>query len=108
MRSRAPLILQEVIGRFRLHGDQLSFKPEVMARESRRVQEKNGTISRAGWIRGRYLSLRLNARNPRVAPGEEDRQDPLHPAGLSGRTGARMPDQDHAPVSSVRPSSGKG
>ena len=61
----APLILQEVIGRFRLHGDQLSFRPEVMAHESRRVQEKNGTISRAGWIRGRYLSLRLNARNPR-------------------------------------------
>ena len=61
----APLILQEVIGRFRLHGDQLSFRPEVMARESRRVQEKNGTVSRAGWIRGRYLSLRLNARNPR-------------------------------------------
>ena len=61
----APLILQEVIGRFRLHGDQLSFRPEVMARESRRVQEKNGTVSRAGWVRGRYLSLRLNARNPR-------------------------------------------
>ena len=60
-----PLILKEVIGRFRLHGDQLSFKPEVMARESRRVQEKNGTITRMGWMRGKVLSLRLNARNPR-------------------------------------------
>lgn len=60
-----PLILKEVIGRFRLHGDQLSFKPEVMARESRRVQEKNGTISRMGWVRGKILSLRLNARNPK-------------------------------------------
>jgi glycosyltransferase involved in cell wall biosynthesis len=60
-----PLILKDVIGRFRLHGDQLSFKPDVMARESRRVQEKNGTVSRAGWVRGKYLSLRLNARNPR-------------------------------------------
>lgn len=60
-----PLILKDVIGRFRLHGDQLSFNPDVMERESRRVQEKNGTISRAGWVRGRYLSLRLNARNPR-------------------------------------------
>lgn len=60
-----PLILKDVIGRFRLHGDQLSFKPEVMARESRRVQEKNGTVSRLGWVRGKYLSLRLNARNPR-------------------------------------------
>lgn len=60
-----PVILKEVIGRFRLHGDQLSFKPEVMARESRRVQEKNGTIDRMGWVRGKVLSLRLNARNPR-------------------------------------------
>jgi glycosyltransferase involved in cell wall biosynthesis len=60
-----PLILGDVIGRFRLHGDQLSFKPDVMALESRRVQEKNGTVSRAGWVRGKYLSLRLNARNPR-------------------------------------------
>ncbi len=60
-----PLILNDVIGRFRLHGDQLSFKPDVMARESRMVQEKNGTVSRAGWVRGKYLSLRLNARNPR-------------------------------------------
>ncbi len=60
-----PLILKDVIGRFRLHGDQLSFNPGVMAAESRRVQEKNGTVSRAGWVRGKYLSLRLNARNPR-------------------------------------------
>lgn len=60
-----PLILKDVIGRFRLHGDQLSFKPDVMERESRRVQEKNGSISRAGWVRGKYLSLRLNARNPK-------------------------------------------
>jgi glycosyltransferase involved in cell wall biosynthesis len=60
-----PLILKEIVGRFRLHGDQLSFKPEVMARESRRVQEKNGTLDRMSWVRGKILSLRLNARNPR-------------------------------------------
>ncbi len=60
-----PLMLKDVIGRFRLHGDQLSFNPEVMARESRMVQAKNGTVSRSGWMRGKYLSLRLNARNPR-------------------------------------------
>jgi glycosyltransferase involved in cell wall biosynthesis len=60
-----PLILKDVIGRFRLHGAQLSFRPEIMARESRMVQEKNGTVSRAGWVRGKFLSLRLNARNPR-------------------------------------------
>ena len=64
-RDSKPLILRETLGRFRLHGEQLSFKPDVMARESRRVQEKNGTADRMGWVRGRLLSLRLNARNPR-------------------------------------------
>jgi glycosyltransferase involved in cell wall biosynthesis len=64
-RGAEPLILQRTLGRFRLHGDQLSFKPDVMARESRRVQEKNGTADRIGWVRGKLLSLRLNARNPR-------------------------------------------
>lgn len=64
-RASKPLILPGTLGRFRLHGEQLSFKPEVMARESRRVQEKNGGVDRMGWARGRLLSLRLNARNPR-------------------------------------------
>ena len=67
-RARAlakPLILRETLGRFRLHGDQLSFDPEVMARESRRVQQKNGSIDRRGWVWGKLLSLRLNLRNPR-------------------------------------------
>jgi len=59
----APLILDRVTGRFRLHGDQLSFDPDVMFRESRRVQEKNGRVDRLGWVAGRYLSLRLNLRN---------------------------------------------
>jgi glycosyltransferase involved in cell wall biosynthesis len=63
-RASEPLILHRTLGRFRLHGEQLSFKPEVMARESRRVQEKNGTVDRIGWVRGKLLSLRLNARNP--------------------------------------------
>lgn len=67
-RARAaskPLILRETLGRFRLHGDQLSFNPEVMALESKRVQSKNGSIDRVGWFWGRFLSLRLNLRNPR-------------------------------------------
>jgi glycosyltransferase involved in cell wall biosynthesis len=64
-RVAEPLILPRTLGRFRLHGAQLSFDPEVMARESRRVQEKNGTVDRLGWVRGKLLSLRLNARNPR-------------------------------------------
>jgi glycosyltransferase involved in cell wall biosynthesis len=67
-RARAkarPLIIKQTLGRFRLHGEQLSFKPEVMIRESRRVREKNGKSDLTGWVLGRFLSLRLNARNPR-------------------------------------------
>jgi hypothetical protein len=29
------------------------------------VQEKNGAVDRMSWLRGKYLSLRLNGRNPR-------------------------------------------
>ena len=61
----APLIISDTLGRFRLHGDQLSYQPEVMARESARVREKNGERDRWAWVRGRALSLRVNARNPR-------------------------------------------
>lgn len=67
-RARAlakPMIVRDTLGRFRLHGEQLSFKPEVMTRESRMVQEKNGTVDRRGWAWGKLLSLRLNLRNPR-------------------------------------------
>lgn len=60
-----PLIISDTLGRFRLHGDQLSYSPEIMARESARVREKNGGADRWTWLRGRYLSLRVNARNPR-------------------------------------------
>ena len=60
-----PLIISDTLGRFRLHGDQLSYSPEIMARESARVRDKNGGADRWTWIRGRYLSLRVNARNPR-------------------------------------------
>jgi glycosyltransferase involved in cell wall biosynthesis len=60
-----PLIISDTLGRFRLHGDQLSYKPEVMARESAMVREKNGEPDQWAWVRGRYLSLRVNARNPR-------------------------------------------
>lgn len=60
-----PLILDEVLGRFRLHGAQLSFNPEIMARESRMVQEQNGGLGFGSFLRGKLLSLRLNAMNPR-------------------------------------------
>jgi glycosyltransferase involved in cell wall biosynthesis len=61
----APLIVSQTLGRFRLHGDQLSYKPDIMALESARVREKNGGGDRWTWVRGRYLSLRVNGRNPR-------------------------------------------
>jgi glycosyltransferase involved in cell wall biosynthesis len=60
-----PLILGQTLGRFRLHGAQLSFDPEKMARETRMVQDRHGGRSAFRYLRGRLLSLRLNARNPR-------------------------------------------
>jgi glycosyltransferase involved in cell wall biosynthesis len=64
LRSEHPLMLKETLGLFRLHGAQLSFDPEKMDREARMVQDRNGGRTRIGWLRGRLLSLRLNARNP--------------------------------------------
>lgn len=64
MSLQRPLILRETLGRFRLHGHQLSFDPEKMARESRMVAERHGGRGFARWVRGRWLSLRLNATNP--------------------------------------------
>jgi glycosyltransferase involved in cell wall biosynthesis len=59
-----PLILSATLGRFRLHGDQLSFNPEAMQLESRMVQERHGGRGASAFVRGKWLSLRLNARNP--------------------------------------------
>jgi glycosyltransferase involved in cell wall biosynthesis len=64
LRLQHPLLLKETLGLFRLHGAQLSFDPEKMERESRMVQDRNGGRTRLGWVRGRLLSLKLNARNP--------------------------------------------
>jgi glycosyltransferase involved in cell wall biosynthesis len=59
-----PLILKETLGRFRLHGAQLSFDPEKMTRESRLVQERHGGRGGVAFLYGKLLSLRLNASNP--------------------------------------------
>ena len=60
-----PHILKETIGRFRLHPGQISLDPEKMARESRMVQERHGRRDALGFVRGKILSLRLNAANPK-------------------------------------------
>jgi glycosyltransferase involved in cell wall biosynthesis len=60
-----PAILPTTLGRFRLHGAQLSFDPVAMYRESRLVQDRHGGRSASRYVRGKLLSLRLNAHNPR-------------------------------------------
>jgi glycosyltransferase involved in cell wall biosynthesis len=65
LKIAAPLVLPVTLGRFRLHGDQLSFDPEAMDREARMVQDRHGGRTFVGYVRGRLLSLRLNGRNPR-------------------------------------------
>jgi glycosyltransferase involved in cell wall biosynthesis len=59
-----PLVLKEVLGRFRLHEGQISLDLEKMDRESRRVRERYGGEGTMAYLQGKALSLRLNARNP--------------------------------------------
>ena len=59
-----PTILPDTLGRFRLHPGQISLDPAKMERESRMVRERYGGADRGAWLRGRFLSLRLNLRNP--------------------------------------------
>ena len=64
LRLEHPLILPATLGRFRLHPAQLSLDSSKMIRESRMVQERNGGRDTWGFVSGKILSLRLNARNP--------------------------------------------
>jgi glycosyltransferase involved in cell wall biosynthesis len=65
LRLAPPLILDSTVARFRLHGDQLSFDPEAMERESSMIRDRYGGRGAGAYLRGRLLSLRLNLRNPR-------------------------------------------
>jgi len=64
MRLSPPLILPQVIGRFRLHESNLSYDAGKMESESRQIQERYGGTGAAAYLQGKLLSLRLNARNP--------------------------------------------
>jgi glycosyltransferase involved in cell wall biosynthesis len=64
LKLQDPLILQEVLGRFRLHPGMLSLDSAKMIRESRMVQDRHGRRDAYGYVLGKLLSLRLNARNP--------------------------------------------
>jgi len=65
LRLEHPYILKETVGRFRLHPGQISLDSEKMRWESRVVQERHGHRDAVGFVRGKLLSLRLNAANPR-------------------------------------------
>jgi hypothetical protein len=64
MQVGMPKILPQTLGRFRLHPGQISLDPAKMARESLMVRERHGGEDRRAWMLGRWLSLRLNLRNP--------------------------------------------
>jgi glycosyltransferase involved in cell wall biosynthesis len=65
LRKQHPLMLEATLGRFRLHGSQLSHDTEAMDRESRMVQARHGGDDFRAFVAGKALSLRVNARNPR-------------------------------------------
>jgi glycosyltransferase involved in cell wall biosynthesis len=64
LKLQQPLILRQVLGRFRLHPGQISLDPAKMQRESRMVLDRHGVPGPLTWVMGRALSLRLNASNP--------------------------------------------
>ena len=64
LKLQDPLILQQVLGRFRLHAGMLSLDSTKMIRESRMVQDRHGRRDLYGSVLGKILSLRLNVRNP--------------------------------------------
>jgi glycosyltransferase involved in cell wall biosynthesis len=64
LKQSKPLVLRDVLGRFRLHEGQISLNLENMDRESRIVRERYGGEGRMAYLQGKALSLRLNARNP--------------------------------------------
>jgi len=59
-----PIVLHQVLGRFRLHEGQISLNLEKMDRESRMVRERHGGADRMAYLQGKVLSVRLNAKNP--------------------------------------------
>ncbi len=65
LRLQHPRIMRATLGRFRLHPAQISLDAEAMERESRMVRDQHGRGDLGETIRGRLLSLRLNAANPR-------------------------------------------
>lgn len=65
MRLSDPVILPDVVGRFRLHESNLSYDAGKMQSESRMIQERYGGTGGVSYALGKLLSLRLNARNPK-------------------------------------------
>jgi glycosyltransferase involved in cell wall biosynthesis len=63
-RISPPLFLRPTLGRFRQHGENLSWDLRPIIRESKRVQERHGGLGVVSYVMGKSLSLRLNARNP--------------------------------------------
>ncbi len=88
LRLQHPLILKEPLGRFRLHPDQISLDPEKMRRESRMVQERYGRVDLTALVRGKILSLRLNAANPRWLLAKKTGRISFEPRGAGQRAGS--------------------
>ena len=88
LRLQHPLILRKTLGRFRLHPEQISLDPTKMRRESRMVQERYGRLNLAGVVRGKILSLRLNAANPRWLLAKKAGRISFEPRDAEQRSGS--------------------
>lgn len=80
LRRRPLHVIPHVLGRFRLHGANLSTNLTRMAEESRSIQIRYGGNGALSYALGKWYSLRLNARNPGWLVAKKTGRIDWHPA----------------------------
>jgi glycosyltransferase len=86
LRVSQPAVVTEVLGRFRLHGANLTTNLARMRDESTEVQRRYGGLGPTAWMVGRWYSLKLNVRNPRWFLAKKTRRIDWRPRGIDPPT----------------------
>ena len=87
LRVSQPAVVPDVLGRFRLHGANLTTNLARMHEESVEVQRRYGGLGGSAWVLGRWYSLKLNARNPRWFLAKKTRRIDWRPKAPIGSEG---------------------
>jgi glycosyltransferase involved in cell wall biosynthesis len=89
LKMEPPLVIRATLGIFRLHEGQISLNIERMKHEQRVVRERHGGAGAGAFLVGRFLSLRLNARNPAWLVAKKTGRIRFEPKRLGGRPWSR-------------------